>query len=342
MIIKKILCAVLITVIFAMGLISCGEPAGEIAIPEGLQLARGGAHDGYYFFAPERWTVANLGNIGSAYASTIDVSSVSYTEAPMPEGTVQEYFEASLADFPTPPTVLVNGEATTFGNAESAVKYVYDYEYSEHKFRIMQIFTSFEGRFGIFTYTSFDEIISFENTQYEHHLESVQKAIESFKYVSRVDAPAVDEKKTVDEDGYVLRSDKVVAGFSLYLPESFTTDYSSGVVTAHTADGSAISISRATATGVVVSDYWTMRKDDLTAIFGEVTEIEVNKPTEFGNAKNAFSYEYTYTYGGEVYHVYQVLCTTTFNGYVFTYTATEDNYGLHLDEISNICRKVVF
>ena len=55
--------------------------------------------------------------------------------------------------------------------------------------------------------------------------------------------------------------------------------------------------------------------------------------------------EYTYVYGGKTYHVYQIFCVSSGlikKGYIFTYTASEDNYNLHLDDINRILTKIEF
>ena len=109
-------------------------------IPEGMQLVRGGEKYGYYMYAPEEWTVANYGDVSSAYASNVDTSSISYVEVPMPSGTPDEYFDDSLKEFPAAPKVVTRGAKVTFGNAEEARKYIFEHEYAEHKFRTMQIF----------------------------------------------------------------------------------------------------------------------------------------------------------------------------------------------------------
>ena len=141
----------LISMIFLM--LSCGKKSD---IPDGMQLVQGGEKYGYYFYAPEEWTVSNYANIASAYASGVDTTSISYVELTMPKTTIQEYFEESLNEYPVAPIILsdYSAKAVAFGNAETAIQYVFDHEYSGHKFRTMQIFVTYEGRFGIFTFNS--------------------------------------------------------------------------------------------------------------------------------------------------------------------------------------------
>ena len=77
-----------------------------------------------------------------------------------------------------------------------------------------------------------------------------------------------------------------------------------------------------------------------------ITDIGTNPhEIEFANAKNAAACEYTYEYNGKTFHVYQIFAVTggvAPKGYIFTYTALEENYSLHLDAINRIIEKVEF
>ncbi len=328
--------------LLAAALVSLASCADNSDTPEGMQLIRGGEDVGYYFYAPEEWVEANLGDISTAYVSTVDKTSVSYVECEMPDSTVAEYFNESLSEYATPPVMVEENKAVTFGNADEAVMYVFDHENRGYKFRTMQIFTKYGERFGIFTFNSFRENMSSNDvTQYEYYAEKRQAIIDNFKYVNK-GGDAGSTEYEVDADGYKLISDKSVAKFSLYVPEEFEVKYSSGIVEAYLADGSNITMSTATNTGVVVSDYWETRRSELETLFGKVTVITEDKDTSLGTTDRAFAYEYTFVYNGETYHVYQILAVTTFNGYVFTYTAKEENYSKHLDTINNICDKVTY
>ncbi len=351
--------AIILCSLFALS--SCSKKSD---VPEGMQLVYGTDSSGYRFYAPEEWTVSNLDNVKSAYVSKLDITSVSFAEVdPIPSGIgIDEkeyffgaYFNDYLSEFPEAmkPVVTVNGEQTVFGkegeSADKAVKYVFSYEYSEHKFGFMQILMNKGERFYIFTYTALLEEKSEGVTYYEHYLEEkVLSIIDNFRFTEIVNEDTEPIEYEKDEDGYLLISNPALAGFSLYVPDKFECDYSSATVSATHADGSNINMSEATMTGnnMTVSDYWKIRKDELSAIVGEITEIKVNEPTSIGNSNYAFSFEYTFVYNGEIYHVYQVLAVEGFflfqNGYVFTYTAKEANFDLHFDSIKTVLEKVDF
>ena len=109
-------------------------------------------------------------------------------------------------------------------------------------------------------------------------------------------------------------------------------------------------------TGVSTKDYFEDRKKELEAIVTDITVIKNGEAAKLGNVPEvlgentmtefAFSYEYTYVFGGETYHVYQILAAEgsllNADGYVFTYTAKEANYEKHLNEVMTMIEKVVF
>ena len=347
----KRLALILITIIVIALLVSCGEAEA----PDGMQLCYGSDADGYYMYSPEEWTNSNAGGVHASYVSRVNTSSVSFAEIEIePEAistlTPEEYFFAkyftdSLKEFPSAPEITVNGENTIFGKegygADKAVKYVFNHEYDAHKFTTMQILVSKDGRYYIFTYTALNEIRSDEETYYAFHLKDAQKCIEQFKFVEKTSGTDETVEFTKDENGYLLYSDRDLCGFDLYVPNNFNLDYSSAIVSATSEDGSNVTMTKATATGVVVSKYFEKRKSELSAFVSDFTEIRVNETCEFGNANQCFCYEYTYRYNGKLFHVYQVLAVKGMSGYVFTYTATEENYTEHIDSIMNICDKVL-
>ena len=361
---KRLAALTLAIAVIICSLLALSSCSNESDIPDGMQLVYGSDSTGYRFYAPEEWTVSNLDGIKSAYVSKLDITSISFAEVdPLPSNIgIDEseyffgaYFNDSLSEFPEAMklNVTVNGEQTVFGKegekADKAVKYVYSYEYSEHKFGFMQILMNKGERFFIFTYTALLEEKSEGVTYYDHYLEEkVLSVIDNFRFTP----PTADKSEPIeyekDADGYSLISNPALAGFSLYVPEGFECDYSSATVSATHADGSNLNMSEATMTGnnMTVSDYWKIRKAELSAIVGEVTEINVNEPTTVGNSKYAFSFEYTFVYNGEVYHVYQVLAVEGVflfqNGYVFTYTAKEANYNTHFESIKTVLEKVDF
>ncbi len=340
---KKITAAALTIITLLLALCGCSQGSDA---PDGMQLVRGSDAIGYYFYSPIGWIVASQGNIASSYVSTIDSTSVTLVEAKMPEGTVKEYFEAAKADFTFDIEVKNEGGepiATKLGNAEEALQYTYDYEYSGFKFRTIQIFAKFEGRFYIFTFTAqLTERTEGESYYDFHFAKSFQSIVDNVKFVTKSGTEPAPEYTEVD--GYLLVSDKKLCGFDMYVPKDYKVDYSDGIVSVTREDGANITVSKSTATGVSIRDYWANRKNELEVIVGTVTEIEVNKSegVTLGNLATAASYEYTYELGGVKYHVYQVFAVDTFEGYAFTFTAPESVYAERIGEALDVAARLEF
>lgn len=365
---KKFTALLLILVSIIPMLFACSNSEGEV--PEGLRICFDNPKGGYIFYAPEGWTVINSGDIGAAKVSRINDTSITFTEIKMPDVSVAEYFEKSLSDLPeviySTINTVVKDKECAFGNASGeAYKYVYTYKYKDTDYACMQIIVIESGRAFLFTYTSHGDVTD-ESSDYQRYLPQVQSCIDAFKFVDRVDsAPAVFEK---DDEGYNLVSEMAKCGFSLYLPEDYELIYNDGFVRAKISDSANITLTKATETNVGILDYLKSRKDALTSISSDFTDIKIALATEidperevfknwkfdvmavqdeditFGNLdKNGIiSYEYKYTYNEKVYHVYQIMGVDDRNGYVFTYTALDGEYETHLEEIMKIIGKVTF
>ena len=351
---KKIISMLLalITVFSVLAMTSCSNKDGA---PDGMQLVRGGEDVGYYFYGPEEWVVANYADIACTYASKIDMSSMTFVEAVKPEGTVAEYFESEKLKFPYEISVTVNGEDCNFGNTFGAKKYVYTYTYKTFSYTCMQIFVTHGERFFIFTYTASnakrnDAELSF----YDYYLDKVQATTEAFKIVDKSGKASTQEYER-DADGYILISDKDLAGFNMYVPDSFKVDHASALVSATHPDGSNVNMSRTTYTQVSSEEYWQARRQNIEAYADKVLDESGalvsslkqigDKPTQIypDDVRWALAYEYTYVYEGVTYHVYQVhIVQSATDGYVFTYIATEENYLAHLAEIEKVLNKIEY
>ena len=359
----KKLALLLMLIISALALFSCGE---ESHVPDGMQTVDGGMDKGFYFYAPEEWTVSNLNGVSAAYVSRLDTTSVSFSEInpsefkkPDPAITDEDYFFSdyfsdSFIGTALTPTVTVNGEATLFGKgeekADKAVKYAFSYEYDGHTYGFMQIFIKEGKSFYVFQYAALMEerLQGDGKTSYDYYLEKMQTVIDNFRFFEKADGEN-DEKAEyeTDSDGYNLVSEKKLCGFDFYAPRDFTLDFSSAIVSVTHEDGSNVNMTEAMKTGLTAEAYWKQRQTELMALVTDLEIIKENEAVSLGNNSQwAFAYEYTFTYNGEKYHVYQINAVDgpllLADGYCFTYTAKEENYSKHIDKVQKIIDKVVF
>lgn len=366
---RKTLILMLVIAAMTLSLFGCTNEADEA--PDGLQVCINNESEGFVFYAPENWAIINSGDVWAAKVSAVNSTSISFVEAEMPIGTIPEYFEKSLGDFTdnikNTLNVTLRDSACTFGNANGeAYKYIYTYKYQEYDVVCMQILLTHGESFYIFTYTSFGDPAD-ESSTYRQYLDAVQLAIDNFRFIekSEVGEETMYEK---DADGYNMVSNETLAGFSLYLPDYYKVVYSSGFVKAKISEGANLSLSKATQTGVGIIDYLKLRKDELSDFATDFTDVKIEIATEidpdgeiyknwkfdvlpeknegltFGDLEKnrIILYEYKYTFNGKVYCVYQMMGVDNLNGYVFTYTALEEEYNEHIDEIKIILEKVRF
>ncbi len=373
---KKISALILILMCLAT-LCACAGDESGIEPPEDMQVVSVSERDGYVFFGPEGWIIANQGDIAATYVTAINNTSVTFTKIDMPtaeftKDTVRAYFDGTMAAFPYEMTVSVDAEACNLGKSDApadlAYKFVYTYAYGEYKVSVMQIIAKRgEDRF-LLTYTSYGEVND-EASYYRTYLPKAQMVIDNLTFTDKKSESAEGGKDYVkDADGYILVSDEALAGFEFFVPADYEVVDSSAFVTVRASENAVITLAKAGETGVGILDYLASRHDDMSAITEDFTDIKVTVTTavntdtdyfknwsittlpeldetlKFGNltAANTVAYEYAYTYLGVRYHVYQILGVDRFSGYVLTYTATEEEYSTHLDELARILEKVRF
>ena len=294
------------------------------------------------------------------------------------------YFDATYAPLQLDSFISDGGATVMLGKegerADKAVKYEFSYRYTNVGYSgnetktigFIQYFIAHDGHYYLLTYTAGKEPTATSQTSnFDNYREDLSTVVDNFRFIDGAtgsSANGVDDSGAErDGDGFRLVSDKSKSGFDFYAPDSFKTDFSSGIISVSHADGSNVNMSIATATGNNVSTvlYIERRLAELREIKG-VTDVnlltdltvqghEKGVPSRLGNVPEtntqtttsyAFEFEYTYKYNGEDYHVRQIICVTgnVFNakGYVFTYTAKEANYASHMNDVNSIISKVVF
>ncbi len=384
---KKILCAMLLILTLALSLVSCGEDGVEI--PDGMQIVKESAEDGYIFFGPEGWTISNQGNVAATYLSSFNKTSMTFVKADMPSiGTAVEgedvykiafdaYMVNSSKEFPYAISGELSGKSINFGSpdgpADKAYRYLYTYKAGDESVACLQVLIVRGDDFFIFTYTSFGSPDD-ETSAYRTYMEKVNDVMKNFLFTKKGQSTEVGKPEyEKDEDGYLLVSDKTLCGFDLYLPEGYEIVDNSGLVSAKISDGANIMISKAAETGKGVLDYLLERRADVINVAdkGSFTDIKISvakavdknsdyfktwkldifpeydSSLKFGNVADGqvAAYEYTFSHGGNDYHVFQILGVSGGlfkSGYVFTYTALESEYAEHFDQIRTILKKVEF
>lgn len=347
---KRIISLSLTLILLFGALLSLSSCMATANAPEGMQLVRGSDALGYYFYAPEGWMIANQGDISAAYASKLDTTSVTFVKAEAPTVTIEEYVASELAKLPEGFNVVEPTEikACDFGKedyrADSAYKAIYSYTYGEYAMRCMQIYITKGQDFYIFTFTASTAKRTEDKTYYDSHLVYVDTMINQFKFVEKTGE--VEEDKTEYElvDGYYLVSDKSLCYFNFYMPEGYTVDTSTAIVSVSKGEGVYVSVSEATYGGVDYDGYWKHRFEELGLIAKNVEATGSRFTVEVkGENNRAAGLEYTYTLFGKDYKVYQALIVVNnWRGFVFTYTAEADKYDANKSDALDMLSRLEF
>lgn len=408
---KKILCAIMAAIMLMLtsaALVSCGDDDG-IEIPEDMQLVRESKEDGYIFFGPEGWTVANQGDIAATFVTTFNKTSITFVKAAPPaqintdglpetgeDGKKIDYNKVRFDNYMnetakgfayelTPE--LLSGSKTNFGanGAEATLAYEYTYSYTAEGETVScwQILltrgTGAEEDFFIFTYTSFGKA-SDDTSAYSIYLPKAKLAAKNFKFTEKsASLPSTEPDYPKDNDGYLLVSDESICGFKLYIPESFTVVDNSGLVSAKITDKANFNVFKATDTNIGALDYMLRRREsamasadkdsfkDIEILIAQQINDEHNDYFEqikwderctirpvydpelkFGNAVagQIVAYKYSYSHGGNEYVCYMIYGVSPGvifrDGYIFTYTATKDEFDAHWAEIETVLEKIEF
>ena len=286
---KKILCAVLAAIMLMTMLVSCGDDS-EIEIPENMQLVKESKEDGFIFFGPSGWQIANQGDIASTFISSFNKTSITFAKAKMPvlltgpdtdeSGKKIDYykltFDAYMNDssksfgYEISPASL-SGASTNFGatgaEADKAYEYSYEYTVDGSAYSCWQILAVKGEDFFIFTFTAPGKS-SDSSSAFSNYLEKARLTAKNFKFTSKSEAsaPAATPDYPKDADGYLLISNKTLSGFDLYVPDDYEVIDNSGLVSAKISEYANINVFKATDTGIGALDYMLRRRESIKAI----------------------------------------------------------------------------
>ena len=376
---KKTISLILLIAVLASALCVLGScSGGEDDVPKGMQLVKGGEDVGYYFFGPEEWVIANQGEIAVTYVSSVDYSSVSFTESdvnynligtgdnPYLNG-VQNAFSAAEDGYRKEPfsdyELKINCESATFGNADKAFKYVFNYTYLDKPYTCMQIFVGFNGASYIFTFNaSAKEYSEEDGSYYQFYLnEKVQPIIDNFKFVEKSNTDKEPIVYPTDDEGNLLVSEKSKCGFKLWVDPEYKVDFASGMVSVTNDNGANITVSKLINSSISIKENFLERCE----LLSYVSDRRVNQETgveeadfdvilgvqkkddgteymqlvDVSCARSAALVEYRYTIGAQSYRVYQVYLVKGYfdvKAFVFTFTCPEEIFEEEIVKAKNI------
>lgn len=143
--------------------------------------------------------------------------------------------------------------------------------------------------------------------------------------------------------GMKLASNEIT-DYILYVPQDWTVDMSTGVTSAYFSptDPSNISviISSLSSANMTASEYWGSYKEQYTQTLSDMEELETSNIILGGI--NAETHVFTATMSGTKYKFKQAIAVKGTDAYIFTYTATENNYDTHIDDVDSILEHFQF
>ena len=346
------LLAVLLCAVMLLSLASCAKNSEEV--PDGMQIASCAGAD-YRLYVPTSWVVNNSYGVSGAYRNIKEQSTVSVVSYPVSNysahmaenGVNVEDSGERIAWFWNDQcrTAVarqdLNGEialveeecvSTSLGGA-NAKQYRYSALIDGQRLHFLQVVAEREGRFYVFTMSANEKML-------ESCLADAGKMLEVFVFAD----PYEPENKKIIEDGEAPEGMKLASGedvaYCFYVPKSWEIRYDESIYAAHDpTDMTSVSVTpyRPDAVTMRVSEYFEMSRQMMENMAGTdgFTLISDSEKVNLGG-REATVYEFRLRVGGVEYHYRQYIAAYKSMIYCLTYTATEDHFDAHLEELSAI------
>lgn len=348
---SKYAAVVLLLLLGAVSLTSC---SGTSEVPDGYQYA---TCAGEYFrlFVPTQWTVNTESGVSGAFV-TIDtaVTMRQVPYEPETEGT-ENALESFLTSFMHEVSVLSDYQELYAVSQDEvdgfkAWRLNYTARVAGTMYTFRQVLTKAGGRFYVFTYSAPSD--KFDD--YTDIVDEIQEEIRFYNdpYEGSGETNEIPNDVTAPEGMKLISTDEVA--FRFFVPTAWETDPESAAFLSWVteSDGSRSNVSMLTYMpddeGYSVDDYWaqcvvkyenTLPSFELLSVDGEGEPG--GEAGKIGD-RDAKLYTYTYTLGGNRYKVRQAVCVYATSVYTITYTALEEHFDSHIDEVDAMQEAVVF
>lgn len=305
-------------------------------IPDGMQLATV-AGSKYRLYVPTSWNLNTGSGVSGAYYLASGKSSLTVTTVASSAQTAEEFCRETLAAyrerFGEDHVKDGASEKSVLGGQE-AVLYTFTVWNSDWEYRVLQTAAQYEGEFTLVTFAAIPDL-------YDACLDDVQKILSEFRfdeaYVPGKDgktissAPAPDGMKTASTDRVPYR---------FYIPDNWQIDWSNENTSAYFSetDRSNVLVTAYMPEAEItkLDDFYESTMKEYQSVLTDMEVIERKTVQMFEN-KGTEVWEFSGTIQGVRYHYRQtvVVYNSFFNScfYVLTYTAQEDLYAAHLEEV---------
>ncbi len=323
---KKItaLLLVLLLCLFAVGCSNNGTP-------DGMHLVSIESEP-FKLYVPDAWTNNTSSGISSAFLSGTNNVAVSARYYTHPNGdlTSEEYlaectlkYSETMKQF----NLLENTSAVLGG--QDAMRATYTAIYGEQEFKFIQYVTKYNGDFITLTFRTPTELYD----SYSEHFGIVTDAFVLCEKAT-VTEDAVTDKKT--PEGMKIASSEVVE-YRLYVPNTWVCNSQSGVSEAYYPESGKPNVtltSYSPADPMSAEQYFAECEKQYREQLSGYTLVLTEDRTVAERAAKA--YTYTVTYGESTVKIMQTVLVYNQMVYSFTYTALEDSFDAHMEDVGNM------
>lgn len=351
------LIAALLCVVAIFSMASCADTAENV--PDGMQIASCANAD-YRLYVPTSWVLNTSYGVSGAYRtlsqqSTVSVTSYDvqdYAEQMQAAGVNMEESGERIAWFWNTQcyapiqskafnqTVTLVEEECVATSLDGANAKQYRYHGSVRKdvwteLHFLQVVAERQSKFYVFTFTATAEM-------FEAYRSEVKQMLECFVFAEPYElyeaAKHLDDGKNAPEGMKSAFGDDVA--YCFYVPKSWEIRYDESIYAAHDpTDMTSVSVTpyRPDAVTMRVSEYFEMSRQMMENMAGTdgFTLISDSEKVNLGG-REATVYEFRLRVGGVDYHYRQYIAAYKSMIYCLTYTATEDHFDAHLEELSAI------
>ncbi len=142
--------------------------------------------------------------------------------------------------------------------------------------------------------------------------------------------------------GYQLASNKNL-DYVLFVPQEWTIDMSTGVVTASTKGGNISMMATANNDNKTLTAFWDEYKTQFDTTFADFKYVLEGQDMLLDNGKVAAKkYVYTATVTGTPYQFMQVIANVGDSTYIFTFTALANQYNELIEKVDGILSYLSF
>ena len=195
--------------------------------------------------------------------------------------------------------------------------------------RFMQSFCEKDGQVAVMT-------LCCETAKYSDYNKDFESALKSFKFISKETQEPLNTSEKVTNPA---------VEYTILCPEGWECVRNDGMISIKCADGSNVSSSQFSFDASIKTlDQYMNEKyfPDFKSSVGEYTMIGEYEAPTVDKRYPGLVCQYTAEVASVKYHFYQLLTSKSGYIYSFLYTATEENYASHIDEVKNIFENITF